>query len=192
MVHARSVNGTDLTFIVSGMLWRNSLVMQDEETGTLWSQVSGKAMRGPLAGKQLKMLAAVQTTWAEWKRAHPGTLVLEKERAFASSAYEKYATDPRKFGILRTREIGKRLPGKALVYGVVVGGEAIAAADSDIRARRPVSGKVGARTVRFERGSDGGVRAFDDATGAELAATKAYWFAWATFYPDSVVAKPAR
>ena len=52
------MNGKELTFMVSGMLWRDSLVMQDRETETLWSHVTGEAIRGPL---KLRILA-----WCVW------------------------------------------------------------------------------------------------------------------------------
>lgn len=39
--------------------------------------------------------------------------------------------------------------------------------------------------VRFQKGSDGSVRAFEIDTGRELPATRAHWFAWISFYPGS-------
>ena len=73
MVYARSLGDTTLTLIVSGKLWRNSLIMMDEETKSLWSHVSGEALSGPLAGRRLESIPSVQTTWKEWVAAHPGT-----------------------------------------------------------------------------------------------------------------------
>jgi hypothetical protein len=63
VVYARSVADATLTFQVSGMLWRNSLIMIDRETGTLWSHVTGAALKGSLAGTSLTKLASVQTAW---------------------------------------------------------------------------------------------------------------------------------
>jgi len=79
VVYARPLHeGRPLTFGVSGMLWRGSLVMFDRETQSLWSHVTGRAVAGPLAGAELKMLPALHTTWALWRAIHPDTLVLEK------------------------------------------------------------------------------------------------------------------
>ncbi len=80
MVYARNRDRYDLTFIVSGMLWRRSLVMQDKETGSLWSHILGRAMQGPLEGTQLEMIPATMTTWKAWRRDHPKTTVLNLPR----------------------------------------------------------------------------------------------------------------
>ena len=45
-MYARKVDNRTLTFGVSGLLVRNSLVMYDRETGSLWSHLSGKALDG--------------------------------------------------------------------------------------------------------------------------------------------------
>ena len=50
--------------------------MYDRETESLWVHVTGKAAHGPRKGWQLKQVAASVTTWADWKRDHPDTLVL--------------------------------------------------------------------------------------------------------------------
>jgi hypothetical protein len=47
-VYARTVNGRTLTFGVSGKLIRNSLVMYDRETHSLWTHLTGGAIDGPL------------------------------------------------------------------------------------------------------------------------------------------------
>jgi hypothetical protein len=85
VVYARTLNERTLTLIVSGKLWRNSLIMQDVETGTLWSHVTGEALEGPATGQRLEALPSVQTTWEKWLRAHPGTEVLAKDRATGST-----------------------------------------------------------------------------------------------------------
>lgn len=184
MVYAREVDGNVLRFRVSGMLWRNALVLEDRETGTLWSQVTGEAIRGPLAGKRLEALRASHTAWAGWSREHPATEVLRKDRAVAGSAYEAYANDPSRFGITRTKAALRRLPGKTLVYGVSLDGAAVAVPDGRIGAE-PVAAAIGDRTVRFVRRPDGSVGAAEASTGLEIPVTKAYWFAWVSFYPAS-------
>ena len=48
-----TLDGRQLHFHLVGLNNRN-FIMQDEETGTWWQQVTGKALLGPLKGKQLK------------------------------------------------------------------------------------------------------------------------------------------
>ena len=57
-MYATKVEDKRLTFFVSGMLWQRSLVMQDKETGSLWSHILGEAMRGSLKGTSLEQRAA--------------------------------------------------------------------------------------------------------------------------------------
>ncbi len=76
----RRVDGRTLTFGVSGYLHKSNLVLFDRETGSLWSQLLGGAVTGRLRGHELRRLPLVQTTWAEWKKAHPDTRVLSMRR----------------------------------------------------------------------------------------------------------------
>ena len=58
-----------------------SLVMQDKQTDTYWSIMSGKAEAGALAGTALVELpVSEKLTWAEWYARHPDTLVLSVTR----------------------------------------------------------------------------------------------------------------
>ena len=54
MVYARTLGSQSYTFQVSGMLWRNSLIMRDRETGSLWSHVTGEGLSGPAKSKRLE------------------------------------------------------------------------------------------------------------------------------------------
>ncbi len=54
--------------------------MRDTETGSLWSHILGECMRGELKGEVLEILPASMTTWADWKKHHPGSTVLHMSR----------------------------------------------------------------------------------------------------------------
>ena len=59
-----------------------SLVLQDKQTDTYWSIMSGKAEAGALSGTALTELpVSEKVTWAEWVARHPNTLVLSVTRA---------------------------------------------------------------------------------------------------------------
>ena len=134
--------------------------MQDQETGSFWSHVTGEALLGPLQGTHLEALPAVQTTWREWLAAHPDTRVLKKDRDYLFSAYEAYFEDPLKTGIFRTHWLMDRLPGKTLVHGVRLGESALAVPDSLLREGEFLQTQLGNRPVVVFRARDGGVRAF--------------------------------
>ena len=65
-----------LTFYVSGMLWTRSLIMKDVETGSEWSHLLGRAMRGKLQGTELEILPAIMTDWKTWREENPHTDVV--------------------------------------------------------------------------------------------------------------------
>jgi hypothetical protein len=80
-VYGRNYAGNTLSFEPSGGLMNASLVMQDKQTDTYWSIMSGKAEAGALAGTRLEELpVGKKTTWAEWVAEHPDTLVLSVTR----------------------------------------------------------------------------------------------------------------
>ena len=48
MVHVRTVNGTAEIFGNQGALFMNAMTWWDHTTGSVWSQVWGRAIEGPL------------------------------------------------------------------------------------------------------------------------------------------------
>jgi hypothetical protein len=78
IVYSREIDGQTYAFGVSGQLLDNVLVMYDRQTGSLWSQLLGRAVEGELAGTELEYLTSELTTWAEWKARYPHTLALVK------------------------------------------------------------------------------------------------------------------
>lgn len=62
----------------SGFLYRSNKLMYDKETQSLWNTIKGEPVLGPLVdqGIALEHLSVVTTTWGEWERRHPDTMVL--------------------------------------------------------------------------------------------------------------------
>ncbi len=72
-------DGSERTFGTSGLLYRSNKLMVDRQTRTLWSNLTGEAVLGRLAGPEparLAVLPVVVTTWKEWRTRHPATTVL--------------------------------------------------------------------------------------------------------------------
>jgi hypothetical protein len=68
----RTVDGRTLEFFVKADA--SPIQLTDAETATTWD-FTGKAVSGPLAGKQLKKIYALKDYWFDWKIYHPGTKV---------------------------------------------------------------------------------------------------------------------
>ena len=117
------MKGETHTFGVSGKLIMNALVMYDHQTDTLWSQFLSRGVKGPLAGQPLEIIPSVQTTWDQWLRLHPETLVLDKRGGYQRDTYESYYRGG-SAGILGEANKDRRLPGKELVVGLDLEGSA--------------------------------------------------------------------
>ncbi len=116
------IDGRASTLGVSGMLWRDALVMYDRASSSLWTQITGEAVAGPMKGKKLDELPSEMTTWRVWKAKHPDTLVLDKP-PLAGSHYAGYHGQADRIGVLGTKNPDDRLGGKVLVLGLELEGK---------------------------------------------------------------------
>jgi hypothetical protein len=64
------VKGAALTFAVFG-LYQGTMVMNDRETGTIWTPLDGRAVAGRLLGRRLTMEPFEMTTLGRWNQLHP-------------------------------------------------------------------------------------------------------------------------
>src|SRR5688572_10782279 len=89
------LKGRTLHFQYDRMVGANE-VQKDRETGSSWQQATGEAIDGPLKGSRLTLYPSVRTTWAEWRRRYPRTLVLEPLPGYRlSSSISPRPTRPR-------------------------------------------------------------------------------------------------
>ncbi len=123
----------------SGFLMRSNKLMVDRGTRTLWNQLTGKPVLGPLADRPLRLavLPSVVTTWGEWRRRHPDTTVLSPKTGFdrpydPGAAYAGYfASADTMFPVRRARE---ELPPKARIFALQKDGRSKAWAVADLLA----------------------------------------------------------
>jgi len=66
-------------------------VFKDVETGSRWQQSSLEAISGPLKGEHLELYSFLLTSWEEWLRLHPDTLVLKPLPGYAQRIAAKNA-----------------------------------------------------------------------------------------------------
>lgn len=91
------LDGTRITFGSSGLLARSNKLMYDRRSDSLWNQITGEPVVGPLVGKgiALDVLPIRTTTWGVWRAEHPATTVVSPdtgyERDYApGAAYGQY------------------------------------------------------------------------------------------------------
>jgi hypothetical protein len=77
-------------FGVSGLLYRNNLIMYDRTSSeSLWPQMLRAARCGPRDGAALNMAAIIELTWSAWKELHPDTRVVSSATGVARN-YQTY------------------------------------------------------------------------------------------------------
>jgi len=99
-VYSRDYAGKTLDFEASGGLIQSSLIMQDKQTDTYWSIMTGGAVGGELDGTSLiELPVSKKAQWKDWLVEHPDTLVLSVGgiEDVEHNVYEEYFTDGRGF-----------------------------------------------------------------------------------------------
>lgn len=213
-MYSREIGGQEFTFGVSGKLIMNALVMYDRQTDSLWSQILGEAVAGPLKGTKLEFVPALHTTWADWKAEHPDTLALVKGY---SGAYDGYSLYVKEF------VVGVELGGEAVAYpfsalndqpvvnDAIGGVPVLVVFDADSGASAVFDRRMGDTPLTFsasggttavatpyltltdaETGSTwagmSGLAADGALAGTQLAvikSTRIFWFSWKDWYPDT-------
>ena len=199
VVFRAEVKGRTLHFQYDRMVGANE-VQKDLETGTSWQQATGEAIDGPLKGTRLTLYPVVRTTWAEWRKRYPRTMVLKPLPGYAErmpirstriKAVTRLGPKGAPNGALA---LDKRLPARETVAGLEVGGETVAYPFSELRIARVVNDRVGGlpivivhqpssdTTTAFDARGKGKVLTFqaanDDASSVTDLETRSTWNAY--------------
>ena len=180
-VYDRRVGDRVLTFVNSGALWRDTLVLQDRETGTLWTAATGEAIFGPLAGERLQAIPAVHAASRDFHRAHPGAVILDtRESTGTPVSLALYAASPwQGFSGVKTND--RRHDPKAKLFCVAEGSEALAFTAEELKRRGRVDATLAGRTVTLEwiAAEESPAACRPDGAGGfeEIAVIPIYWFA---------------
>ncbi len=195
MLFDANIKGESLTFGVSGLLYQSDMLLYDHKTESLWSQIKGEAVTGPLTGAKLKLLSSTQTTWGKWKQAHPNSLVLSEDtgysRDYDRDPYEDYTTSTRlMFGVKnRNRDYHP----KEQVIGIELNGSVKAYPFSELaKAKTPVEDDLAGTPVKVFFDKKSRTATIQDSKGEELPSVVGFWFAWYAFHPDTKVFKETR
>ena len=153
-----------LHFRLAGINNQN-FIMRDEETGSWWQQVSGKAIQGPLKGKQLNGVFHDELSFPIWKREQPqGRVLKPDERILASNQYAKpdWEASVGRMRVVEGTDIDQRLAPRTLVIGVSVGGKSVAYPLETLQKQSPIIDMVGSVPIVIVLGDDKrSVRAFE-------------------------------
>jgi hypothetical protein len=188
MVFDTEVNGRNLTFGVSGLLYQSDMLLYDHQTESLWSQIKTEAVTGDLTGKRLKLLSSTHTNWARWKSMHPRTLVLSDDtgyhRDYDRDPYEGYETSERLMFGVNTKS--RKYHPKEKVIGIKLGKITKAYPFSELnKAGSPVKDILGKTPVQIFYDRKTRTAVIQDENNREVPSVVGFWFAWYTFHPET-------
>ena len=149
----RELGGRIFTFYLAGINNQNFL-MRDNETGSYWQQISGKAVAGPMRGQQLELVQSDELTFALWKKENPNGEVLRPVPAYEAK-YEGKDWEARLAKlptVVNTSHTG--VGGRELVIGVARNGESRAYPMSRILDLKLIQDIVGGGQVLLVVGPD--------------------------------------
>jgi len=140
-----------LYFENAGVVGGNE-VFKDRETGSRWQQSSLEAISGPLAGTHLRLYPFLLTSWDEWRRLHPDTLVLQPLPGYAERMTAKNeqirqglsAQGPAPSDVTYRDD---RLKPKTMVLGLDVAGEAKAFPRDALQQVKVINDRLGGQPV---------------------------------------------
>jgi hypothetical protein len=126
IVYDRLVGDRVLTFGVSGKLYQSDLVMFDRQTESLWPQIMGRAVQGPLEGTELVRRASQILAFAEFRDAFSeGTVVVgDLGGTYDFNPYEDYDSRDGPFAGFFEGDVADGARSNERVVGVRVGDEA--------------------------------------------------------------------
>ena len=190
IIFSREVDGRELTFGVSGLLYNNNLLMYDTQTESLWSQGSGTAISGHYAGTVLTWLSAEYMPLSDWLAKHPKSQVLSTNTGY----YRDYGANPYR-GYERTNRLifpqsrnDSRYPRKEWVVAVLIDGQAKAWPYSELaQSPLPVRDRLAGIELKISYNRKSKYATVEAINGEPVAVSYSYWFAWASFFPDTQV-----
>jgi hypothetical protein len=159
-VWTREIDGRALTFHLAGINNQNFL-MRDEETGSFWQQITGKAVSGPLAGRQLQLISTEELSFGLWRQENPRGTVLQPVAEFRKW-YEPKDWDKR-IGeypsVVDTKKTG--IAPRTLMIGVEMAGASKAYPLKRLLELKVVQDRIAGKAIVLIAGSDGkSIRAF--------------------------------
>jgi hypothetical protein len=150
-VFRAEAKGQPLVLDNAGVVEGNE-VFKDRGTGSRWQQSSLRAISGPLEGTRLQLYPFLLTSWREWRRLHPATLVLKPLPGYADRIAEKNKMIRDGLSGLGSAPDDvtyhdNRLKPKTMVLGVDVDGASKAFPLEDLRRVQVVNDVLGGKPV---------------------------------------------
>jgi hypothetical protein len=153
------LDGRTFHFRLAGINNQNFL-MTDEETGSWWQQITGKAIFGPEKGQTLEPVPSDELTFGLWKQESPAGQVLSPVAKYAGKYESNWEPEVQKLPVVISFP-GTALKSRDVVVGLESEGESRAYPLDKIIKESPIQDRFAAVPVLLVVGPDGkSVRAF--------------------------------
>ncbi len=199
IVFDRTLNGKETEFGVSGFLWQSNLLMYNrgvpEDEITLWSQILGKGIVGPLTDTQLTIIPSDIVFYDDWKIIYPDTLVLNTG-SIGDPYNGEYYRVAKNFEP-NFNETDSLLDPSARVYGINIDGE-YKAYYIDALQIGLTQDKFAGQSLTIEKtGATGSIRVYNNTSdeievypdGSKsneiIGGVNGFWFSWVSAHPDT-------
>jgi len=190
MAFKAEINGKDLEFGVSGLLYNSDVLLYDRQSGSLWSQILRTAVTGSMKGTRLNAVPLSHTTWRDWQTRHPQTEVLSTDtgyrRNYRANPYPNYGRSGKLyFPVSEESRLYKR---KSMIMGLEVDGQFKAYPFEELEnGSTPFTDEFNGERfeVRYDH-TNQTAQIFTDG-GDEVPTLIAFWFAWYAFHPEGEV-----
>jgi hypothetical protein len=191
-----SVDGRVTEFGVSGLLYNNDVLLYDRDTESLWSQILGESISGERAGQKLTAIPISHTTWRDWLKRHPETLLLSDDtghnRDYNRNPYAGYSQSRSTYFAVNNEAPDTYHP-KEIVIGLGVNGvfKAYPFIELDKQDKASFSDSINGTSFEFTWDSANRSITIADTAGKPVAGIQGFWFAWFAFHPDTEIFKAA-
>ena len=114
------------TFGSTGALYNANTLLYDRTTQSVWSQLTGTCIEGPLVGKRLSRIQTLWTSWRGARQRFPNAQVLSRstgfKRSYGKDPYGSYVTPGNYYDDLRLlhplSHYDNRFPPKKRIAGI--------------------------------------------------------------------------
>lgn len=184
------VNGKDLEFGVSGLLYNSDVLLYDRQTHSLWSQILSQAISGTFKSTKLQQIPLQHNQWGLWKQKHPQTLVLSEKtgfnRNYQQSPYHGYEDSESVYFPIKS--LDKRYHPKEWVVGLRINNKSKVYPFSElVKHTSPLQDNFAGVNFNIDFNPASRSAKILDINNQEIPSTIGFWFAWLAFYPDSTV-----
>jgi hypothetical protein len=162
------IDGRRLRFHLTGINNQNFL-MQDEQTGSWWQQVTGEALFGPLKGRHLDLVFHDEVSFGVWRQEHPDTRVLRPDDSAPWREFSKdWEAETAKLPVVTPAQPGSPFAPRELVAGVRLGKAVRAYPWALLKRQSPVLDTLAGTPIVLIVGEDGrSVRVFERVIGGD-------------------------